>query len=197
MCFHKKHRLPEFLENILLHRINSDETVLKAARQADLDMWNNGISAVGDISNNQITFQLKSASPIFYHTFIEALGFSPERAERAFDWASDCLETAKKSGLAASIVPHAPYSISKELFAKISSLAEKENSILSIHNQESTFEDDLYRSGSGPIADHLTENLLIDLSFFKPSGKTALDTILDWIPHQNHSASCSQYLYPD
>ncbi len=89
-------------------------------------------------------------------------------------------------GLAASIVPHAPYSISKELFNNISAHAEKENSILSIHNQESTFEDDLYRLGSGPIADHLTENLLIDLSFFKPSGKSALDTILDWLPKDNN-----------
>jgi aminodeoxyfutalosine deaminase len=184
--FPEKTQLPGFLENIFKYRGSSEEIVLDAAKNADQEMWDNGISAVGDISNNQLTFPLKSASPVYYHTFIEALGFSPERAERAFDWAFGCLENAKHQGLAASLVPHAPYSISKELFYNISDLAEKENSILSIHNQESTFEDDLFLLGSGPIADHLTENLMIDLSFFKPSGKSALDTILDWLPQNNN-----------
>ena len=149
-------------------------------------MWENGISAVGDISNNQLTFPLKAFSRIHYQTFIEALGFSPDRAVSAFDWACTCLEEAKILGLAAAVVPHAPYSISRELFAKISELAEKEGSILSLHNQESPDEDDLYRSGTGEIANHLAENLQIDLSFFKPSGKSAISTVLGWLPSQNN-----------
>jgi aminodeoxyfutalosine deaminase len=189
---HLKKVIPEktmlhgFLERMWQHRGGSEEIVVDAASKADNEMWSNGIFAVGDISNNQMTFQVKSSSRIYYHTFIEALGFSPDRAERAFDWAYGCLESARNLGLTASIVPHAPYSISRELFSKISVLAEKGNAILSMHNQESPDEDDLYRSGTGPIARHLAENLQIDLSFFKPSGKSALDTVLAWLPDQNN-----------
>jgi aminodeoxyfutalosine deaminase len=184
--FPEKTGLPEFLKRILLHRGSPEEIIDEAATEADAEMWNSGITAVGDISNNRLTFPLKASSGLYYHTFIEALGFSPDRAERAFDWSYACLEEAKELGLAASIVPHAPYSISKELFIKISENAVKEGSILSIHNQESPDEDVLYRIGAGPIATHLAENLQIDLSSFKPSGKSALETILGWIPSQNN-----------
>jgi len=120
-----------------------------------------------------------------YHTFIEALGFSPERAEKAFDWTRYCFDQAHSLGLRASIVPHAPYSISRELFDKISDFAINNQSILSIHNQESVHEDDLYRTGNGELFLHLKENLLIDLSFFKPTGKSALESIINWLPKDN------------
>ena len=184
--FPEKTGLAEFLKIVLQHRNNQDDIVVEAARNADLQMWNNGISAVGDISNINMTFPLKAISKIYYHTFIETLGFSPERAERAFDWSAYCLEEAKSLGLKASVVPHAPYSISKELFVKISDLAEKEDSIQTMHSQESRGEDDLFRSGTGGIFNHLTENLLVDLSFFTPSGKSALATVLGWLPSENN-----------
>lgn len=184
--FPGKTGLPGFLQNIWLHRSSPEETVLEAAGKADFEMWNNGIAAVGDISNHNLTFLLKASSKIYYHTFIESLGFSPERADRAFDWSCICLQEAKSLGLSASVVPHAPYSISKELFAKISQLAEDEGAILSMHNQESPDEDDLYQSGSGHIFNHLTQNLLLDLSHFTPSGKSALATVLGWLPTENN-----------
>lgn len=184
--FPEKTKLPGFLQNVWQHRSGEEEIVIEAAKSADLEMWGNGISAVGDISNNQLSFPIKASSKIYYHTFIESLGFSPERAERAFDWSSICYEEAGSLGLAASIVPHAPYSISRELFAKISEFAEKDGAILSMHSQESPDEDDLYKSGSGQIVSHLTKNLLIDLSFFNPSGKSALTTVLGWLPSKNN-----------
>jgi cytosine/adenosine deaminase-related metal-dependent hydrolase len=55
-----------------------------------------------------------------------------------------------------------------------------------MHSQESTHEDDLFRSGTGEIQKHLTDNLLMDLSFFTPSGKSALETVLEWLPKENH-----------
>ena len=184
--FPEKTGLPGFLKNVLQHRFSPEEIVLEAAMKADFEMWNNGVSAVGDISNHNLTFQLKASSKIYYHTFIESLGFSPTRAERAFDWSRICLQEAKSLGLTASVVPHAPYSISKELFAKISQLAEEEGAILSIHNQESPDEDDLYRSGTGQIVTHLTQNLLLDISHFTPSGRSALATVLGWLPTRNN-----------
>ncbi|MEI6142717.1 MAG: amidohydrolase family protein [Mariniphaga sp.] len=183
--FPEKTGLPGFLKNVVANRNHEEIQVLKAASKADFELWHNGIVAVGDISNTYTTFELKSKSKVKYHTFIEVLGFLPQRAERAFEWAEICLAEASSLGIPASIVPHAPYSISKELFALVSKFAADNNSILSIHSQESPHEDDLYQKGDGELARHLTENLSMDISFFEPTGKTALESIIDWLPKQN------------
>jgi cytosine/adenosine deaminase-related metal-dependent hydrolase len=181
----EKTGLPGFLKNVIQHRNIEQDKVIEEAQKADFELWKNGIVAVGDISNTDTTFQVKSTSKIFYHTFIEALGFSPQRAEKAFGWAKYCFDEALSLELKASIVPHAPYSISKALFEKISAFAEEKHSVLSMHSQECTDEDDLYISGKGEIVQHLTENLAIDISSFKPSGKSAIESVIGWLPSEN------------
>lgn len=183
--FPEKTGLPGFLKNVIQHRNLEENKVVEEAQKADFELWKNGVVAVGDISNTDLTFQLKSKSKIVYHTFIEALGFSPHRAERAFGWAKYCSEEAHSLGLPASIVPHAPYSISKELFKLISEFAKSQNSILSMHSQECSEEDALYRTGDGEMMRHLTENLALDLSSFKPTGKSALESVINWLPQNN------------
>ncbi len=183
--FPEKSGLPGFLKNVIEHRNLEENKVIEEASKADAELWKNGVVAVGDISNTNTTFQLKSKSKIVYHTFIEALGFSPQRAERAFDWARYCFGEAQVFGLPASVVPHAPYSISKKLFDKISEFAVSQGSILSMHSQECSEEDDLYLSGEGEIVRHLTENIGIDLTSFNPTGETALRSVIDWLPKEN------------
>jgi len=184
--FPEKSGLPHFLKNVIDHRNPEGNRVIEKAQKADFELWKNGIVAVGDVSNSDATFQLKSKSKIVYHTFIEALGFSPERAEKAFAWAQYCYEEVQSLGLTASIVPHAPYSISRELFEKICKFAVDHRSVLSMHSQESSAEDDLYHSGDGEIVRHLTKNLGIDLSFFNPTGKSALESVINWLPTENN-----------
>ena len=184
--FPEKTGLPGFLKNVIDHRNHEEDSVIGEARKADFEMLKNGIVAVGDISNTCTTFKLKSESKIRYHTFIEALGFSPLRAEKAFAWAQYCFDEGKYLGLRVSVVPHAPYSISKELFDTIAEFAANQHSILSMHSQECSDEDDLYSSGTGAIVQHLTGNLAIDLSFFKPTGKSALQSVINWLPKQNN-----------
>ncbi len=183
--FPEKTGLPGFLKNVVANRNHEESYVLDAAIKADFELWHNGVVAVGDISNTYTTFEIKSRSKLRYHTFIEVLGFSPHRAGRAFEWAEICLAEARSLGIPASIVPHAPYSISKELFELVSKFAEDNHSILSIHSQECASEDDLYRTGDGELARHLTENLSMDISFFEPTGKTALESVINWLPEQN------------
>ena len=184
--FPEKTGLPGFLKNVIEHRNLEKNKVVEEAQKADFELWNNGIVAVGDISNTNTTFQLKSESKIVYHTFIEALGFSPQRAEKAFEWVRYCLDDAHSLGLAASLVPHSPYSISKELFDLISKFAVNQRSILSMHSQECSEEDELYLSGNGAIFRHMTENLGLDLSLFKPTGKSALESVINWLPEDNN-----------
>jgi len=183
--FPEKSGLPHFLKNVIDYRICDESKVIEAAQKADFELWKNGVVAVGDVSNNSATFLLKSVSKLFYHTFIEVLGFSPQRAEKAFGCAMDCFCEAQKLGLRASVVPHAPYSISRALFDKVSEFSVLRQSILSMHSQECSAEDELYQSGKGELAQHLTENIGIDLSFFKPTGKSALESVIRWLPLEN------------
>ena len=79
-----------FLKKVVEGRDAELSVIWKAAERADLLMHKNGIVAVGDISNGTNSFEIKRDSKIKYHTFIEALGFSPDRAAKAFGWAEHC-----------------------------------------------------------------------------------------------------------
>ena len=178
-------RLPSFLKIVNEQRISDPLNVELDAVKADSELWRNGVVAVGDISNTNVTFPLKSKSKIVYHTFVEALGISSNRAERAFTLAANYFAEARKLGLLVSIVPHSPYAVSNELFNKISGFASENNSILSMHSQESPDEDIFYRFASGNIFQHFTENLKLDLSSFLPTGRSALESVIDWLPAAN------------
>jgi cytosine/adenosine deaminase-related metal-dependent hydrolase len=188
---HLKGKIPEnngmggFLAAINRLRNIDLENTGAEAEKADRQLLVNGIVAVGDVSNSTLTLETKRNSKIFYHTFAEAFGFHPSRAERAFSMANFMKEMCNELGLSASVVPHSPYSVSAELFEKISVNAHAENSLLSIHNQESRAEEQFFRDGSGPIAGHLKDNLGIDISHWIPTGKSPLLTTLNYLPAQN------------
>ncbi len=91
-----------------------------------------------------------------------------------------------EKGLPNSIVPHSPYSVSAPLFSKITEHAKITNSLISIHNQESKAETQFFATGDGPIADHFKHNLNLDISHWKPTGRSSLSSILDYIPAKNH-----------
>lgn len=170
-----------------INRLRNEETESreKAMQLADRKMWAAGIAAVGDISNSTLSLDTKLKSQIFYHTFIEAFGFHPSRAEIAFDYARFVQLDFQESDLANSIVPHSPYSVSEPLFEKIRNNAIAERSLLSFHNQESKAEDQFFLDGTGPIAEHLQNNLGIDISDWKPTGKSSLLSVLKYLPAEN------------
>lgn len=153
---------------------------------ADRKMWSAGISAVGDISNSNSSIPTKLKSKINYHTFVETFGFHPSRAEKSFSYTTEVYNAFSKNGLKASVVPHSPYSVSDELFFKIKTFAEQSGGIISVHNQESMGEEEFYVRGTGPVAEHLTSNLGIDISHWKPTGKSSLQSILKHIPEKNN-----------
>lgn len=178
--------LVPFLKMVVDQRTNEPELMATAAEKADLMMQKNGIVAVGDISNGTSAFEIKANSKIDYFTFLETLGFSPSRAEKAFEWGRACASSAEKLGLKCSIVPHAPYSVSAHLFRYIATEALRSGLPLSIHSQECREEDELYKTGTGGMFSHLRDNLSVDTSFFHPTGRSALRSTLEFLPPQNH-----------
>lgn len=173
--------LVAFVQQIISSRQADAEKIDIAMRNADKQMFENGIVAVGDISNQIASKEIKQRSKIYYHTFVEAMGFNPQRANVIMEYATGIKN--EFTPLAASVVPHAPYSVSPQLFALINEAAEKEDALISIHNQETTNENDFFQDKSGGFL-ALYKFLGLDIEFFKPTGKTSLQSWLPYIKKQ-------------
>ncbi|SHG93386.1 amidohydrolase family protein [Pedobacter caeni] len=167
--------LPGFVEQVIRQRQAEESEVIAAMEAADRKMYENGIVAVGDISNKLISKEVKEISGIYYHTFIEAMGFNPVKAGEIIKAAID-LKNAFKP-LSGSIVPHAPYSVSDELFHEIRTEGEKNNDLISIHNQETPDENAFFEHKTGSFL-KLYQFLGLDIDFFEATGKPSLPSYL-------------------
>ncbi|MFD0939131.1 amidohydrolase family protein [Pedobacter boryungensis] len=172
---HLRHKIAEktglisFIKQILSLRQQPEQEIISAMQNADEEMYENGIVAVGDISNLLISKAVKLNSKIYYHTFVEVFGFnrpSEPIIEQGLSLKGDF------APLKASIVPHAPYSVSSSLFNEIEKVTHAED-ILSIHNQETNGENELFEKGIGKFADFFAE-LGIAQSDAHNSGKNSL-----------------------
>lgn len=170
--------LVDFVLRVVKDRHFSDETILEAIARAEDEMLSNGIVAVGDICNNTLTIPQKTKGRIWYHNFIEASGFLPSVSEIRFQKAVDIFkEYAKQYAIPVesnSIVPHAPYSVSDELWQKI--IFFPGNHLMTMHNQESQEENDWFLNKEGGFK-KLYEQMNMDASFFQPSTLSSLQTI--------------------
>lgn len=147
------------------------------------EMLNNCIVAAGDISNTDATFQEKKLGDLIYHTFIEVFGSDPQRADEFFSKARQLYAQAISQGLTASIVPHSPYSVSKELFRLIGSFAFKTGGLLSLHHQENEDENRYFESGDGPVAERLKRFGVAVPDFISPG--RPLPSVANYLPWDN------------
>ncbi len=178
--------LVDFVLKVVTERHFAEQEIFDAIENAEDEMLQNGIVAVGDICNNTLSIPQKTKGRLQYHNFIEASGFVPALAEERFDKSLEILHQYR-SGIqypvssikhpASSISPHAPYSVSPGMFSMINDLPN--NNLLTIHNQETEAENEFFEKGTGDFL-RLYKQMGIDISFFKPSGKTSLQT---WLPH--------------
>jgi cytosine/adenosine deaminase-related metal-dependent hydrolase len=176
----EKSKLLNFAKEIITkRRAFSQEQIQKGIEESDKFMWENGIVAVGDISNTPDTFEVKQKSKIFYHTFLELIGFDPESAQQVFALGKELQRGASRADLKNSLVPHAPYSVSEALMKYISKDVADTKFPVSIHNQESADEDLFFKNKEGDFVS-LYEFLRMPLDFFKPSGISSLQT---YLPH--------------
>jgi cytosine/adenosine deaminase-related metal-dependent hydrolase len=184
---HLKGKLPQhtrlvgFIKNVQQFRNADVAEVTEAALQADEEMYNNGIVAVGDISNTPLTIALKNNSKLYYHTFVEIFSFLPENAISAFDKALQLQEEFRP--LPVSIAPHAPYSVSKELFRLIRDYCETHENLISMHNQECDEENKFFRYKQGEFND-LYKHFGIDISYFKPQARNSMQTVVPLLTHK-------------
>lgn len=164
-----------FITGVVTQRAAAAEVIADAIEQAEKEMIDSGIVAVGDISNVTDTFFQKEKGNLRYYTFVEMFDFLQDKdADREFEKYKavyDALHLAE--GSQKSVVPHAPYSVSQKLFKKINDTNAKEDVTISIHNQETQPEQDLFLHGTGSFYDFYGK-FGISLDSFVSSGKTAI-----------------------
>ena len=181
---HMKEQMPEgtglakFVDEVPKRRQQEAKKSI-LIEKADEEMCQAGIVAVGDISNTSESIETKKKSPIQYHSFVELYGLERDAATHKMEEGIVLLGEFEKNNLAASIVPHAPYSVSPDLLQKIYS--HKEGSLLSIHHQETSSENELFIEGQGELAETFLKkgfDLSAHLHFGKSSTEFSLTPYL-------------------
>ncbi len=154
----------------------AEEQILEAIQKAEDEMLAGGIVAVGDICNNLLTLPQKQKQRIAYYNFIAFPGWLPAVSQIRFERARE-MYTAfaglHQTNTYNSIVPHAPYSVSARLWELIMPGFEKKT--VSIHNQETAFEDEFFMQGSGDLV-RMYRLMNIDNSLHRPTKRSSLQS---------------------
>lgn len=151
-----------FIRELLKNRFKfTPEQVQQSYADAEQEMLQNGIVAVGDISNFDHSLYIKQQGKLYYHTFVELLGMNPFDAGVLLDGANQLASRFKNIPKGnASVVPHAPYTVSPSLFSLLKTNCYIDDLPVSIHMQESPAEEQFIYDLTGDFA-----TLFTDLKF--------------------------------
>ena len=129
------------------------DTKILLTRQWMDKMWEDGVSAMADISNDDSSFEVKKNHPIYTRTFLEVFGSEPHMCEGVMSEVAQLQILSDEAGIDAAPTPHSCYTMSPSLLSA-SAAKGLESGYLSYHSQESQEEEDLLISGSGAMYDN-------------------------------------------
>ncbi len=138
-------------------------------------MWNDGVSAMADISNDDSSFDVKKSHKMYTRTFLEVFGSEPEMCEGVMKDVTELKAVADDAGIDAAPTPHSCYTMSPQLLSA-SAAAGLESGYLSYHSQESQEEEDLLISGSGAMYENRKRS---GMSTPPVTGESSLKYFLD------------------
>ena len=170
----QKTGLVDFVYQVITQRHFPEEVIMEAIVKAEDEMLASGIVAAGDICNNLLSLPQKIKRRLYYYNFIEASGWLPAIADKRFAATKNYFDEFLKHFSTTSIAPHAPYSVSAELWDLI--IPYFTNKVTTIHNQETFSEDEFFLEGKGPLM-RMYKLLNIDTSFHQPTHQSSLHTI--------------------
>lgn len=181
--------LIKFITGVVTQRNAAPEIIAEAIERAENEMLAGGIVAVGDISNTTDTFSAKSRGRLRYHTFVEMFDFLQDAGtDKALaDWLPvfDALELPP--GHQKTLVPHAPYSVSKRLFQELNTRTpEAAHVTVSIHNQETPPENELFLHKTGGFLDFYG-GFGISLEKFEATGQPSIQYALEHMNPANRT----------
>lgn len=172
--------LQDFIVDVVGKRHFPEEEIRNAITNAEKEMIADGIIAVGDICNNTHTLFQKQQNNIAYYSFIEVSGWNPAIASIRYEHSKKIFEAyqfnphnSKFIIHNSSLSPHAPYSVSNDLWDLLTPHFPEKT--ITIHNQESAAENELFKTGTGKFRD-MYAKMGLDDSHFTPTGKTSLQS---------------------
>jgi cytosine/adenosine deaminase-related metal-dependent hydrolase len=175
--------LQEFVKQIVALRQVDPEAIQEAIVAAESEMMANGIVAVGDISNTLDTLNQKAKHNLAYYSFVELYDLDPTRAADKIIAGLEIQKQFQENCVRASIVPHAPYSVTNDLWDLLS--AHFGIHTISIHNQETPDENEFFKTKSGSFLG-MYERTKVNLDFFKATGLSSLQSILPIFKKAHH-----------
>ena len=175
--------LQEFVKQIVALRQVAPEAIQEAIVAAESEMIANGIVAVGDISNTLDTLNQKAKHHLAYYSFVELYDLDPTRAEDKIIEGLEIQKQFQENCVRASLVPHAPYSVTNNLWKLLS--AHFGIHTISMHNQETIDENEFFKTKSGSFLG-MYERTKVNLDFFEATGKSSLQSILPIFKKVHH-----------
>ena len=152
-------------------------------------MWEDGVSAMADISNDDSSFGVKSVHPMYTRTFLEVFGSEPEMCEDVMKGVTELDSQAAEAGIDAAPTPHSCYTMSPQLLTA-SAAAGLAKGFISYHSQESQEEEDLLRKGSGAMYENRKRS---GMSTPPVTGESSLKYFLDRLSYA-HAAPYDEHV---
>jgi len=169
--------LQEFVKQIVGLRNVEDIIIQQAISSAEDEMYHNGIVAVGDICNTLDTLSIKQKHKLAYYSFVEIYDLDPTRANDKINAGLKMQEAFEQNCVRASLVPHAPYSVSFNLWKLLSNYFGAHT--ISMHNQETMDENEFFEKKSGSFLG-MYERTKVSLDFFEATGLSSLQSVLPY-----------------
>jgi cytosine/adenosine deaminase-related metal-dependent hydrolase len=176
--------LGEFVKQIVGLRKVPEAQIQEAIVNAETEMIANGIVAVGDISNTTDTLAQKEKNNLAYYNFVEIYDLDPTLAPDKMIAGLAVQKQFTDSGLTASLIPHAPYSVT---FALWKLLAKHFGThTITMHNQETPAENEFFETKSGSFLS-MYERTKISLDIFHATGLSSLQSVLPFFKNASTS----------
>ena len=116
--FYKGSGMAGFIDQINALRDWAGREVKVGLTQKWMDkMWNDGVSAMADISNDDSSFDVKASHPMYTRTFLEVFGSEPEMCDGVMADVTALKHTAEEVGIDAAPTPHSCYTMSPQLLS--------------------------------------------------------------------------------
>jgi len=147
----------DWLSRLIAERRSwNPEQLQGSIRQGVLESLASGTTLVGDISSSGATRDFTRDIPLRQVVFEESIAFSPElSAERVSDM-DRILDPSEASDFyRRGISPHAPYSVSRDLYRGLAKLAQQRNLHLATHIAETEEEIQFLQTGAGEFRNFL------------------------------------------
>ena len=176
--------LQEFVKQIVALRNVQAEQIQDAIIHAEDEMFANGIVAVGDICNTLDTLDQKGKKRIAYYSFIELYDLDPTRAHDKIVKGLEMQQQFYENCVRASLVPHAPYSVSFNLWKLLSDHFQTHT--ITMHNQETADENEFFEKKTGAFLD-MYVSVNVKLDFFEPTGVSSLQSMIPYLKNAHRT----------